>query len=330
MSAPLAELDDQGAAPGDRASATPGGAITTHGGAGAVGAAPVRGPAADVLRWFQAVVTHPDSVEAGRLAAQPLEDALGAQQLEDLITSSTQLGARDRLAIYHHGYRARLVECVTDDYRVLARALGAAPFEALARLYVAQHPSRSWDLVPYAAELPALLASLAAGAAPAWWTSPLPLAAAHDLARLEWAMVEVMHAPAPAAMPLTALAAVPPERWGDVRLTPSRALRVLTLEHDVHALCKAVVAGTPWPNTTPRPAWVAVWRQGRDIWRMALTRVTAAVLGALIAGETLGEALSRVEAEAPDTSAGVEDDVLRWFGEWVASGFFAGFEVVEA
>jgi hypothetical protein len=121
-------------------------------------------------------------------------------------------------------------------------------------------------------------------------------------------------------MPMAALGEVPEADWPAVRLAPGRALRLLALEHDVHALAKAVVAGAPWPSTAPVPAWVAVWREGRDIWRMALSETAHAVLSALVRGATLGEALDAIPEDCGE-------DVMRWFGAWVSSGFFAGFEV---
>lgn len=309
---PLAELDDAAAPAADRASASLGRAIDATHGLGARSSAPIVGPSALLESWFLRVITDPTGVAEGRKSAAELEATLGVRAIEDLVTASSRLGAADRLAIYHHGYRARLVECVADDYRALARALGPA-FEPLARGYVAAHPSRSWDLVPYAAELPAYLATLEG---PAWWPARLSVAAARDLARLEWAMVEVTHAPSPAPIALAALAALPPERGGEVVLAPSPALRILAFDHAVHALYKAAMKDEPWPEPLAARSWVAVWRQGGSIWRMALTSVTFALLDALMRGAPLGEALAAVPADA-------EDDVMRWFTEWMQSGFFA-------
>lgn len=317
ITTPLAELDepDGAPAPSDRASASMGQAVETSGAVGQRSAAPVRGPSAELVAWFQRVITHPVSFAAGRAAAAEQEQALGARTLEDLVTPSGRLGAADRLAIYHHAYRARLVECVADDYRALAKALGGAPFEALARSYVAAHPSRSWDLVPYAAGLPPHI--LAATTA---WSGPLTRAAAADLARLEWAMVEVLHAPSPPAIALDALAALPPERGGEVRLVPSPALRVLAFDHDVHALYKSALRGEPGPDPLERPSFVAVWRKGAHIWRMALTAVTYQLLTALVRGAPLGEALGAVPEDA-------SEDVMRWFAEWMQDGFFAALDL---
>lgn len=317
---PLAERADGGAPIADRASASVGQSIEASGGAGRRSTAPVRGPSALLEAWFQRVITHPVSIDAGRAEAAELEAALGAHDLEDLVTASGRLSAADRLAIYHHGYRARLVECVADDYRGLVRAVGERVFEALARGYVAAHPSRSWDLVPYAGQLPSYLGALAS--TPAGWPSALTVAAARDLARLEWAMIEVTHAPSPPPIALDALASLPPERGGDVRLVPSPALRILAFDHAVHALYKAVMRGEPWPEPLATPSWVAVWRQGGQIWRMALTAVTFELLGALMRGASLGEALGAV----PEDASG---DVMRWFAEWMQSGFFAALSLPE-
>jgi hypothetical protein len=62
----------------------------------------------------------------------------------------------------------------------------------------------------------------------------------------------------------------------------------------------------------------AEFAQGWTVWRMDLSPVAWEQLRALLAGETLGAALARVEGQAGAAH------VMRWFGAWVAGGFFAG------
>jgi hypothetical protein len=74
----------------------------------------------------------------------------------------------------------------------------------------------------------------------------------------------------------------------------------------------------------PARGWspTAVYRMGFRIWRMDLTRTTAALLKRLFAGVPLGEAL----AELGEGDERLARQVMRWFSEWVSGGFFAALE----
>jgi hypothetical protein len=72
-----------------------------------------------------------------------------------------------------------------------------------------------------------------------------------------------------------------------------------------------------------------VYRRGFVVWRMDLTPAMAGLLDALFGGATLGEALGAiaVHAEDADALAEAERNVMLWFREWVAGGFFARVEL---
>lgn len=272
-------------------------------------ASPVAGPLNAVQSFFAAIITHPTSAIAGVDAALKQAAPSGVQTLEQVLTAGPQLCATDRVSLYHYAYHARLVECLVDDYPAVQVALGHDVFEQLARRYIEQHPSTGPNLNWFGRAFAAFCPRQAA------WLPQHRFAS--DLARLEWAMVEVIHSATAAPISMDALSGLPPEALADIRLEPSHSLRVLEFEYRVNPFMQATRRGeTP---EIPLPQWsaTAVYRQGFRVWRMDLTRPMAGVLSALMAGETLGDAL----ATLPD---GVEENaVMRWFREWVQGGFFA-------
>ncbi len=282
--------------PSDRASASIGGAVAGSAERKERSRDPVRGPFDAIQRWMSGAIISGDV-------------AFGGRPLEDLITPSARLSAADRLGIYQHGYKARLMECVRDDFRVLARALPR--FDAIAARYVDEHPSRSWNLVPYTERFAAFLDRVE----PAW-LDPLGLGVARDVARLEWAMVEVSHAPAAPPLDLARLGSLAPEAWPRLAFRPSLALRVLELDHPILPLYAAVARGEALPPIARAWSAVATWRQNGRVWRMSLTRATCSILMSLAQGITLENSLSQLDE-------GTSDDVMRWFSEWVSCGFFA-------
>jgi hypothetical protein len=219
------------------------------------------------------------------------------------LTAGPKLGPRERLDVYRRGYDARLVECLADDYPVLQRTLGEEPFATLCRAYVARYPSEAPNLNAYGRHMAESCQGFAA-----------------DLAKLEWAIVEVIHEAASAPLTMEHLAAVPMEGWATARLVASRALRLLTLDYPANDYFQAALDGQIPPPPGPDPSATAVYRSAHAVWRMGLTPPMHRVLAALVGGDLLEAALALAGDEAPER-------VTAWFREWVSSGLFVGVEV---
>jgi hypothetical protein len=247
-----------------------------------------------------------------------LLEAITAPEPRDprgLVRGSSRLTAAERVQIYRYAYRARLVEVLRDDYPVLAESLGEEAFEQLCHVYIERQPSRSSNLNHYGTHMAALCAQ-----------SERPERAfLSELAALEWALVEVIHAEA-GALELEALQRVPAEAWAGARLVPSDALRLLRFTHPVNAYyqaCRTRERGAPLP---PPPAAgasaTAIYRRGPTVWRMDLTPAMTRVLEALIAQRSIAEALAQIGVNQ-DELAEAERSVMTWFRSWVSGGFFA-------
>lgn len=223
-----------------------------------------------------------------------------------LLTPGPSLSARERLQIYRGAYLARLVECLVDDYPAVAFAVGDA-HEALFESYIAAHPSRSPSLNHFGRHMSAFLRD---GARP-------DAAFLSELARLEWAIVETIHAPFPDALGLEAFSQVPADRWGDVRLTPSGRATWLDFRYPVEEYYRAFREEQSPVAPSPAATTTLVLRQGFSIVRLNVSQGMRGVLRALIEGETLGDALEAMEDEL------TPDDLTATFRSWVGSGIFA-------
>ena len=242
----------------------------------------------DQQQWFARAV----------IAGEELEQA--AQHL----TPGPTLGARERLDVYRHGYEARLVECLADDYPILKHALGGEAFEALCRRYVASHPSESPSLNFYGRHMASFCEGFAA-----------------DVAALEWAVVEAIHAPDGEALTAERLAAIPLEAWAQARLAKNPSLRVLRAQYPVNEYLQAVHDGREPELPAPAASATAVYRRGLTVWRQGLTPVMADVLSALAAGETLEAAVAPVPDDVPP------GHLMGWFRDWALAGLFVGIEL---
>lgn len=275
---------------------------------------PVFGQHAGALRqaqlWFARAVMTPEFVSA----------AVSDDDASRVLTPGPRLGALDRLEIYRRGYHERLIECLADDYSVLRHALGHAAFEDLCRGFIARHPSVGPNLNFFGRGMERFCRDEA--------PSPSPVRHfAADLAALEWAIVEVIHAPSSEPLMLEGLRDVPLEAWATARLVPNSAFRLLRFASPVNVYFQAVREGQNPPLPSADPSATVVYRSGATVWRMDLTLPMFEVLSALVAGETLAASLARAEASfcAIDQHEAA-DRVLSWFREWVGSGLFVRVE----
>lgn len=249
---------------------------------------------ADDQRWFLRAVT----------SLEPPPDAAAR------LTRSRRLDADARLGVYRHAYRARLHEALADDYPALQHLLGAEAFARLCDHVITHHPSRGPNLNHYGVALRDVLSDTRS---PRLRHRPFATA----LARLEWALVEVLHSAEAPPLDAARLAAFTPAQWAEARFTPSPSLQILVLDHPANAWFQAWREGRAGP--APAPGWsaTAIYRRGLTMWRMDLSLVAHGLLAALVAGEPLGQALAALDGQAG------ADRVMRWFAAWVGGGVFA-------
>ncbi len=275
-------------------------------------------PLATLQAWFAAVTTNPRGVEAG-IADAERGISLGADNelgLLRLVTKGPALSALDRLAIYHAGYHARLVECLLDDYPAVAHWLGEDEFAALARSYIFANPSRSPSLNRFGERF----AEHCRGQPGTWG------AFAADLARLEWAIVEAIHAPSPAPLDRSVIFGVPEDAWATTQLVPSPSLRLVRSEYPVNDYYVAFREGSDPDPPSRAASATAVLRKGQAVWRYDLPPRMADLLQELMRGTPLGVALGALEGRIHDHEGllALRRQLSEWFATWVESSFFAG------
>jgi len=295
----------------ERASATPERADTLS--EAALGSAPAWTLGKLGLRaqqeWFLAIISTPQAEPA------PVNEHSASR----LIKPSATLSSLERIDIYRRGYHARLIDCLLDDYPVLAHALGEAAFEALCRRYIAQHPSSGPSLNYFGRHMGDLCRS-----------EPLPEPGfAADLARLEWAIVLAIHAPTSEAIGFEDLSQVPSERWPGARFRVNPSLEILHLDYPANAYLQAYRRGEPMELPGARPTSVAVYRTGRSVWRLELEPTLVTLVESLAKGATLEAGLAEVQAllargaEQDGAEQEIARKVAHCFQHSVSSGLFS-------
>lgn len=280
-------------------------------------------------RWMQAVIMHPDGVQAGveSDSARTLID-VAAADVESVVNRSTQRTSIERLEVYGNAYFARLLECLASEFPSLEYMLTEDVFSGFAFGYLQDYPSQSYTLSDLSARFPKYLKKTRPDDVerPGW---PDLM---YDLAVLERAYAEVFDGPGPESEELLKpedLAAIPPEQFGDVVLEPVGCLQLLAFDFPVHEYKTAFNKGQEPEMPAARPCWLAVTRVRYVVRRWPLSHVEYELLTAVCEGEPLGEAISRAVDAADvdfDTFAG---NLRDWFEEWTAAGFFRSVRVLE-
>jgi Putative DNA-binding domain len=288
---------------------------------------------AQIQRWLQTVITHPDGVEAGMASdAARSEIDISADRVEEVIDRSKRRTSVERLEIYANAYYARLLECLRDEYPALLHAAGDEVFDGLAFGYLQAYPSQSYTLGELSRRFAQYLEETRptdedeAGAGPSWPEFLI------DLVRLERCYSDVFDGPGAERMSLldaAALKDLSPEVWMQARLVTVPCLRLLSLRFPVHEYATAVREKQNPDLPEPTPTWLAVSRINYVVRRWTLSPVQFELLAALIDGQTVGTAIeraARLAVEAGDSVDRLADSLRDWFAEWSSAGFFRGIQ----
>jgi hypothetical protein len=224
-----------------------------------------------------------------------------------------------------------VLDSLYDDCPGLRAVLGDARFIALAEAYLVKYPSGSFTL----RNLPSRLAKFIREEPR--FTKP-HTALCHDLARFEWARVEVFDTAARPVFTMDDLLDVPPARQGKLRLALQPYLQLLELAYPVDDFVLAVkqreaellrgdASNAPTARRQrktgkaklPAPArtHVAVHRLNGRIFFKRLEPAAYRILVALRAGKTLEAALATGIPRAKKSQTDWAANVQAWFRNWM-------------
>ena len=233
-----------------------------------------------------------------------------APSLREIVAGSDALPADARLAIYERMYFWRLLDVLREDHPRTAAVLGDDAFRAVARAYLARHPSEHPSVAHVGRALASFLAAnLPAGAPP--WTA--------DLARLEWARREVFDAADAPALTLDPLRALPPERWPETRFVVVPALTRVVAGWPVQRAWAAAPEDGPIMLPEERTA-LRVWRSGFAVYHAPMSAREETALARLVDGAPFA-AVCEAFADLPDAEAAREAAALLL--AWVEDGMIA-------
>lgn len=215
-------------------------------------------------------------------------------------------GQPPRIGVYHHAYRARLIEALRSNLPVLHRVLGDDDFATLALAYLADEPSRHPSIRWFGNGLQAWLAA---------HPDALPHPALADLAAMEWALGCSFDAADAEPISFDVLAAMPADQWLVARFAAHPSVHLLSLQWAVEPIWQTLThdeeAATQEPQALDHR--LLVWRQGLETRWRSLQADEADVLAAGLAGEAFGALCERAAVHHEDNApAWVAGALRRW------------------
>lgn len=234
------------------------------------------------------------------------------EPLLPLVVSGT-IPAAARVAVYQNNARELFRKTLASSYPVIERLVGEACFRSLARKYMREQPSQSGDLQHFGRGFAAFLHDEYAATEFAY----LP-----DVARLEWAVEEVLLAPQPGrALELSSLDTVPAEQHANIAFELGESVRLVGSRYPVFDIWRANQAGAESAVDLATGAQhVVVRRNGVHADIEPMEPAAFELAAALSRGAVLGEAFDGL---APDRRA----ELGAMLGVLLERGLLGGFRI---
>ncbi len=248
------------------------------------------------------------------LPKSPETSALAAERF----TGNDRLSPVEQLEVYRQQFWLRHTSALLEDFPGLSGILGQADWERLTETYLQAYPPKGFTLRDLGADLPAHITTCD-------WLDKQELC--EDMARLEWAYVELFDsALAPPVSP-EKIASIPEDAWNGARLALQPNLQFVSSRYPVAELRLALRRARDGAATAPlalpeqAPEWLVLYRKGNDMYREELSQAGFSLLRKLRDGVPLLAACEAVGAALPEAASEVGTQIGPWFQRWASLGF---------
>lgn len=268
-------------------------------------------------RWMSAAIMHLGT-DPQALKSPEVENEMPWSEALNFIKPSKTLTQMERIGLYRSMYILRLVDVLKIDFPSIAHFLGDDDYYDFVERYLQVYPSRSYNLNNLSYDLPKFIQ-----------TSPKLKRKEflYELASLELMLSHVFNLEETHVLTKEDVAAVAPEVWETAKIVPIKAFHLFAFKHNVNAYLEAVQNETKPPKIKKQDTWVAVYRRSYKLWRLPLSRDAYNMLSDIVEGKPLGEAIASAIEKSSESPEILQNQVFRWFQEWVKEGFFQKIEV---
>jgi|CXWL01.1.fsa_nt_gi uncharacterized protein (UPF0276 family) len=273
---------------------------------------------APTLQQVQQILSHyilsPRNMDAGATALASPSEPAPPPDATALVRVREGADSAQHLGIYHHAYRARLIEVLADSFAKTYLFMGSDSFDRDATAYAQAHPPTQRSLNRYGADFPNYLASLYPG-------NP----ELRELAQLDWDLRTCFDGPDTPALNAERAGCDTRGEWL-ARGTPLHpSLRLRHVHTNVVKLWQAIDADEEVPPTVrhDHATSLVVWRKRLQPHFQTLEPDQALFVRHLADGASINSAC----AELIDTDVLPDPQRLGlWLRNWLQEGWLVGAE----
>jgi hypothetical protein len=239
------------------------------------------------------------------------------------VAGNGRLSPIEQLEIYREQFWLRHTASLLEDFPGLSGVLGQECWEKLVESYLGEVAPQSWSLRNLGYRLPTHVEHAA-------WLPHRDLCT--DMARLEWAYIELFDAADLPPVDPARLGAIPEEAWETARFVLSPAMTLLRIRYPVVELRRALADATDATDrTVPIPerasANLVLYRgMDRNLYHSTVSEAAFELLAGLAEGMPLVAACERAAERVPSEAAQVESKVGEWFSDWGRRGWVVDVE----
>jgi hypothetical protein len=207
------------------------------------------------------------------------------------VVDAGRISVEQRLHIYHHAYRARLVEVLQDVFERTWAYLGDDNFADYALRFIAAHPPAARTLNDFGEAFPAWLDRL--------YPNDGEVA---ELAMIDWQLRRVFDGPNATSLGLADLAGIAGEVWATVGFMFHPALALEPITYNAASIWEALEHATtpPAPALLSAETFLAVWRRDLRPHFVTIDILEAAAIEKLRAGTSFAVTCDELQTRYPE------------------------------
>jgi Putative DNA-binding domain len=224
------------------------------------------------------------------------------------IVDSGRIGVERRLHIYHHAYRARLVEVLQDVFERTWAYLGDDGFADCARTFIESHPPAARTLNRFGADFPAWLA--------ACFPNDGEIA---EVAAIDWQLRCAFDGDDAVPLSHADIVALSVEDWAVAGFEFHPTANVAPISHNAASIWDALEQGQTPPAAAAldEAAFLLTWRKGLQPHFVSIGRAEADAIALLQDGEAFATTCALLDERYPNTEVAqiLGKALRRWVDE---------------
>jgi Putative DNA-binding domain len=236
------------------------------------------------------------------------------EQITAAVVDDGKLTASERLNIYHHAYRGRLIEVMQDVFERTWAYLGDETFEASAAAFIEANPATEKTLNHFGQQFPDWLIS--------YFPDDIDIA---EVAKIDWMMRVAFDSENATPLVGADLAALSPDDWATVGFMFHPALVVVPIEYNAASIWEALEANNPPPSATPllEKTFLLVWRKELRPHYLTIGQHEADAIALIGEGLSFADTCATLDSRYPNTSVAetIGMALRRWLDEEMLVGF---------